>query len=68
VARPRYHVRIKNLDEREKWDLLTATIPDEMKAAWDHLANTPWLFLSSRCTPRTRSGRSSPNTGRQVPV
>jgi len=50
AAKPRFHVRIKNLDERGKWELLAATIPEEMKAAWDHLANTPTMMLpNERC-------------------
>lgn len=57
TAKPRFHVRIKNLDEHARWDLLTAMIPEEMRAAWDHLANTPAMMLPKERCHRLRGAK-----------
>ena len=47
---PRYHVRIKSLTERARWEALAIELPDEMTACWDHLANSPTAMLpNERC-------------------
>lgn len=49
-AKPQYHLRAKNKEERALWEAIAVALGAEMAACYDHLANRPTVPLpDGRC-------------------